>query len=59
MSVEVTVIIRPDGTTEVRGEGFETKTLKKDLEGLGKVTERHEGHSHARITTEQTQEQKA
>lgn len=46
MAKEVTVVIKKDGTVEVRGEGFETKSLKKALEGLGEVIERHEGHDH-------------
>lgn len=45
---QVKVTIKPDGTAKIYGEGLETSSLKKALEGLGLVVERHEGHVHVK-----------
>lgn len=52
MATEVTVTIRPDGTVKIHGEGFEAAGLRKKLEDLGEVVERHEGHVHVNEATE-------
>lgn len=44
--VTVSVTISPDGKVRIHGEGFEAAALKKKLEEMGEVIERHEGHAH-------------
>ena len=44
--VKVTVTIQPNGLVRIHGEGFEAAALKKKLEDMGAVVERHEGHAH-------------
>jgi hypothetical protein len=51
----VTVTIQPDGRVRIHGEGFETAALKKKLEEMGAVVERHEGHVHVKDSVETTE----